>query len=303
MTAKPIAMLRTARQLARDSLSSYSRHSGRMLASAVAFSALLSIAPLLFIALGIASIAVGSQLGVDSVHQDLTHWIGSAGADTIMSLLEHASERSRSVTANVGGGIVLVYASTRPFSQMKRALNHIWDVHAKSGTGWKGKVGKQLRKRGLSLMLVVFVGVLIIGSVGIKTVIVAADHQIGDSHRLFRVGESLVSLATTTVMFAALFKILPDAKLHWHDAWRGALVTSVLFSIGTTIIGLYLGHRALGAKYGPGGSLVLLLLWVHYSAQVFFLGASVTGELARRRGHPIEPDENGVRIMLGDSAI
>jgi membrane protein len=149
-------------------------------------------------------------------------------------------------------------------------------------------------------MLVVFVGVLIIASVGVKTVIAAGAHQIGDSHAIFRAGETLVSLATTTVMFAALFKILPDARLHWHDAWRGALVTSVLFSIGTTIIGLYLGHKTLGTKYGPGGSLVLLLLWVHYSAQVFFIGASVTGELARRRGHPIEPDDNAVRITLAE---
>jgi membrane protein len=293
-------MLRAARELAGDSFRSYSRHSGRMLASAVAFSALLSIAPLLFIALGIASMAVGTQLGIASVRQDLTHWIGPAGADEIMSLLEHASEHSRSLLANIGGGIVLVYASTRLFSQMKRALNHIWDVHAKSGSGWKGKVWKQIRKRGLSLMLVVFVGVLIVTSVGVKALIAVSAHQIGDSRSLLRLGESLVSVATTTVMFAALFKILPDAKLHWRDAWRGALVTSVLFSIGTTIIGLYLGHKALGTKYGPGGSLVLLLLWVHYSAQVFFLGASVTGELARRRGHPIEPDENGVRITLAE---
>jgi membrane protein len=108
----------------------------------------------------------------------------------------------------------------------------------------------------------------------------------------------LVSLATTTLMFAALFKTLPDAKLAWRDAWRGALVTSVLFAIGTTIIGLYLGHKTLTVLYGPGGSLVLLLLWVQYSAQVFFLGAAVTGELARRRGYPIQPDDHGVRIVI-----
>jgi membrane protein len=108
----------------------------------------------------------------------------------------------------------------------------------------------------------------------------------------------VISLATTTLMFAMLFKVLPDARLHWRDAWRGALVTSVLFSIGTTIIGLYLGHKTLDVLYGPGGSLVLLLLWVHYSAQVFFLGAAVTGELAKRRGHAIEPDERGMRIVI-----
>jgi len=136
--------------------------------------------------------------------------------------------------------------------------------------------------------------------VAVKTVLAASTDHFNDhvSAALFSGGEMLVSLATTTLMFAALFKTLPDARLHWRDAWRGALVTSVLFSIGTTLIGLYLGHKTLDAFYGPGGSLVLLLLWVQYSAQVFFLGAAVTGELARRRGHAIEPDDHGVRIVI-----
>jgi len=269
-----------------------------MLASAVAFSALMSIAPLLFIALGLASVAVGDELGRASVHHDLARWIGDDSAQTIMGLLDHAHIQGQTVLKTVLGGIVLVYASTRLFSQMKRALNHMWDVHAKSGRGFGGKVWKQLRKRGLSLLLVLFVGVLIVAAVAVKTVLAASTHRLGDARAVFRGGEMAISLATTTLMFAMLFKVLPDARLQWRDAWRGALVTSVLFSIGTTIIGLYLGHKTLNVMYGPGGSLVLLLLWVHYSAQVFFLGAAVTGELARRRGHAIEPDERGIRIVI-----
>lgn len=291
-------MLSAARSLAGDAFRSYSRHSGRMLASAVAFSALMSIAPLLFIALGLASVAVGDELGRASVHHDLARWIGEDSAQTIMGLLDHAHVHGQTAVKTVLGGVVLAYASTRLFSQMKRALNHMWDVHAKSGKGFGGKVWKQLRKRGLSLLLVLFVGVLIVAAVAVKTVLVASTHRLGESAAIFRGGEMAISLATTTLMFAMLFKVLPDARLQWRDAWRGALVTSVLFSIGTTIIGLYLGHKTLDVLYGPGGSLVLLLLWVHYSAQVFFLGAAVTGELARRRGHAIEPDERGVRIVI-----
>jgi len=291
-------MLSAARSLAGNAFRSYSRHSGRMLASAVAFSALMSIAPLLFIALGLASVAVGDELGRASVRHDLARWIGEDSAQTIMGLLDHAHVQGQTVLKTVLGGIVLVYASTRLFSQMKRALNHMWDVHARSGKGFGGKVWKQLRKRGLALVLVLFVGVLIVAAVAVKTVLVASTHRLGDAGVVFRGGEMVISLATTTLMFAMLFKVLPDARLQWRDAWRGALVTSVLFSIGTTIIGLYLGHKTLDVLYGPGGSLVLLLLWVHYSAQVFFLGAAVTGELARRRGHAIEPDERGVRIVI-----
>lgn len=288
-----------------DSARSYSRHGGRMLASAVAFSALLSIAPLLFIALGFAGVAIGDERGRASVMHDLARWVGQDAAETIFSLLERARERSGTGVASVVGGIVLVYASTRLFSQMKRALNHMWDVHGRSGRGLRGKVLRQLRKRGLALLLVLFVGVLIIAVVVVKTILAASTHVFGDTtaSALVRGGEMIVSLATTTVMFAALFKLLPDARIAWRDAWRGALVTSVLFAIGTTIIGLYLGHKTLDILYGPGGSLVMLLLWVHYSAQVFFFGAAVTGELARRRGSAIEPDDEGVRIVIADTDL
>lgn len=290
------------RELVKGAFSSYSRHSGRMLASAVAFSALLSIAPLLFIALGIASIVVGDDLGRASVQHDLARWIGTESAQTILSLLDHARVTGRSAAASVVGAVVLVYASTRLFSQMKRALNHMWDVHAKSGNDFRAKVIKQARKRGLALLLVVFVGVLIIAVVAVKTMLAVSLHLLpeAEDRALWRAGEMIVSLGTTTLMFAALFKTLPDAKLAWRDAWRGALVTSILFSVGTTVISLYLGHKTLDILYGPGGSLVLLLLWVQYSAQVFFLGASVTGELARRRGSAISPNENGVRVVIAD---
>jgi len=296
-------MLAATRALLADAARSYSRHTGRMLAGAVAFSSLLSIAPLLFIALGVASVAVGDDRGRASVMTDLGRWIGDEGAQTVFSLLANAHQPSRSALATVIGAVVLIYASTRLFSQMKRALNHMWDVHSRSGKGIRGKAWKQIRKRGLALLMVVFLGVVIIGVVLVKTMLAAATHPLGDdaARLVFRCGEMVVSLATTTLMFAAIFKLLPDARLAWHDAWRGALVTAILFSIGTTVIGMYLGHKALDVLYGPGGSLVMLLLWVHYSAQVFFFGAAVTGELARRRGSPIEPDDYGVRIVIMDS--
>jgi membrane protein len=292
-----LAGLRGLRGLIADAARSYSRHGGRMLAGAVAFSSLLSIAPLLYIALGVANMAIGDQRGRASVLRDLGRWIGEEGAQTIFSLLDRASSRDRTGIASVIGGIVLVYASTRLFSQMKRALNHMWDVHARSGKGVRGKVWKQLRKRLFALVIVLFVGVLIIAAVAVKTMMAAALDEV-NLGTLYWIGEWVVSLCTTTLMFAAIFKVLPDACLTWHDALRGALVTSVLFSIGTTLIALYLGHKALDMLYGPGGSVVLLLLFVHYSAQVFFFGAALTGELAKRRGHPIEPNEYGVRITI-----
>jgi len=281
-------VLREFRTLVGDAARAYSRHGGRMLAAAVAFSSLLSIAPLLFIALAIASFAVGDA-GHQSVMDDLSRWIGDDGARTIGALLEH-TEHPAQVT--IAYAAILVYASTRLFSQIKRALNHLWNVQAKSGAGVQGKAWKQIRKRGTALLLVALVGGLVVAVVVVKTLLAASDSAV-----LLWIGESVMSLATTTVMFAVLFKVLPDAVIHWRDALRGAFVTAILFALGTTLISLYLGHKTLDVLYGPGGSIVLLLLWVHYSAQVFFFGAALTGELARRGGRPIVPDEHGIAVV------
>ncbi|HEY4242556.1 MAG TPA: YihY/virulence factor BrkB family protein [Kofleriaceae bacterium] len=292
----------TLRALLRDAARSYSRHSGRMLANSVAFTALLSIAPLLYIALGVAGLAIGTERGRDDVLVNLDRWVGVDGARAIFSLIDRIGARETSGLARILGTLLLLYASTRLFSQIKNALDHMWDVHARSRKGWRNKIWKQLRKRILSLLLVAFVGAQIIAVVTIKAILLASTARLDGSvaHALFRAGEAILSLATTTLTFAALFKVLPDVRLAWRDAWRGALVTAVLFSIGATLVGFYLGHKALDASWGPAASVILVLLWVHYSAQVFFFGAAVTGELAMRRGFPIEPDDNGYRIRLDD---
>jgi membrane protein len=289
-------MLSKASGLLRDALRSYSRHGGRMLAAAVAFSSLLSIAPMLLIALRVAALTVGDDRGRAGVRDDLARWVGEDGAATIFALLDRAVVRDAS--AGVVGAVLLAYGATRLFSQLKRALNQMWGVQARSGGGFRGTAWKQLRKRALSLAMVLFVGGVVVAVVMAKAVLAAATQRLGDAGArvAWRLGETLLSLAATTLLFGAIFKALPDARIAWRDAWRGALVTATLFSAGAALIGLYLGGKAFDAMYGAAGSLVMLLLWVHYSAQVFFFGAAVTGELARRSGRTIAPDENGVRV-------
>jgi len=274
-----------------------------MLAAAVAFSSLLSVAPVLVIALHVAGLAIGEERARAAVLKDLARWIGASGARTLGILLEHAREDRGAGWASLLSGAVLVYASTRLFSQLKRALNHMWDVQARSGAGLRGKAWKQIRKRALAFALVLFVGVIIVGVVVAKTLLVSATAAFGGAAAglPWQVFETAVSLAATTLLFAVVFKVLPDARMAWRDAWQGALVTAGLFSVGALLIGLYLGHKALDSMYGPAGSVVMLLLWVHYSAQVFFLGAALTGELARRRGRPIAPDEYGIQVRVDDA--
>jgi membrane protein len=263
-----------------------------MLASAVAFSALLSIAPILLVALAIASHVVGDDRGRASVMEDLAKWVGEGGAQTIDAMLSRAASTERAGIASVVGFVVLLYASTRLFSTMKRALDQMWDVDPPASVGFTQKLWRQLHKRGLALAYVVLLAILISAAVLAKTAVLHAGERLGGgavTQVVVWIGELAVSVTVMTVMFTILFKVLPDVRLAWHDAWRGALVTAVLFQLGTTLIALYLGHKSLDVLYGPGGGIVLLLLWVHYSAQVFFLGAAITGELARRAGRPIQP--------------
>ncbi len=273
-----------------------------MLAAAVAFSSLLSVAPVLVIALHIAGLATGEARARAALLHDLGEWLGDAGARTLTGLIDGAREKESHAAgwASVTSAIVLAYASTRLFSQLKRALNHMWDVQARSGKGFQGKAWKQLRKRGLAFTMVIFVGVVIIGVTVLKALLASATHRFGGEGPraawAWQCGEALVSLGATALLFAMVFKVMPDATIAWRDAWLGGLVTSALFSVGAVLIGLYLGHKALDAMYGPAGAVVMLLLWVHYSAQVFFLGAALTGEIARRRGRTIVPDEYGIRI-------
>jgi membrane protein len=196
---------------------------------------------------------------------------------------------------------VLAYASTRLFSQLKRALDQMWDIETRSGEGLRGKAWKQLRKRALAFVMVLFVGVMIVLLVALKAVLAAATTAIGGplAGAAWQMGEIVLSLATTTLLFAMVFKVMPDAHLAWRDAWAGAFVTAVLFSIGAVLIGLYVGHKGLASTYGAAASIVMLLLWVHYSAQVFFVGAAFTAVLAEKRGRPISPTENAIRAGTG----
>lgn len=286
-----MTMLADARAIARETLRSFSRHGGRMLAAAVAFSSLLSVAPLLVIALQVAGLATSQAAARAALAQDLTRWIGEDGARTVALLLDRV-QSTHAGRASAASALILAYASTRLFSQLKRALDHMWDVQPRSGEGFRGKAWKQLRKRALAFAMVLLVGVVLVALVLAKALLAAAAETIGGPFAgvAWRIGELALSLATTTALFAMVFKVMPDARLAWRDAWVGALVTALLFTLGAALIGIYLGHKALAATYGAAASIVMLLLWVHYSAQVFFVGAAFTAVFAARRGRPIEPN-------------
>lgn len=193
------------------------------------------------------------------------------------------------------GIVTLIIGATGVFAQLQYSLNRIWDVQAKPGAG----IWEWIRKRFLSLGMVVGIAFVLLVSLVISAVLSAVlGHFSGDAGQtvLWRTVELAVSVIVSFLLFAIMFKVLPDVKIRWRDVMLGTLITAVLFAIGKYLIGLYIGKSGTESAFGAAGSLMVMLLWVYYSALILFLGAELTQTLARSRGRQIEPSEHAVPI-------
>lgn len=277
----------TLRAVVRESLRLWSHGGARFLSGAVAFYALLSVVPVFMIAIQIAGLATSEDQARRALLDNLTRWVGPSGTSTLALMLTSATRaaRHRPWTLEV---VVLVYASTRLFTQLQRALHMLWGIPLESPEELKHKVLSVLRRRGIAIMLVAMVGLLLVAMVLWNGFIAWAGHLLGGHPGVWSAASAGFSFLVTVLLFTAIFKVLPEARVSARDAALGAVVTAVLFTLGATLVGLYIGHKATESFFGAASSLVMLLLWVNYSAQVFFLGASFTGVHARLRGDGIE---------------
>jgi membrane protein len=209
--------------------------------------------------------------------------VGRQGGAVIQNLLLDSSRTASGIVWAVVGVFMLLFGASGVFGELRDSLNLVWGVKA-TGGGLRGMV----RYRFVSFAMVVGIGFLLIVSLLVSTAIAAAgkffEHFLPAPEALLHVGSTLISFLAVTVLFALLYKVVPDVHIEWQDVWIGAAVTSLLFSIGKFLIGLYLGKASVGSAYGAAGSLVVFLVWVYYSAQIFFLGAQFTHIFAERRG-------------------
>ncbi|HEX7664941.1 MAG TPA: YihY/virulence factor BrkB family protein [Polyangiaceae bacterium] len=272
----------------------FSDHGGRLLSGAIAFYALLSIVPMCVIALRVAGLATNEAAARAALLGDLSHWVGDAGAKTVGSMLDAAEHGGAGQSASVTSVVVLVYAATRLFTQLKRALDVLWDLPKPSAVGLKEKAFRELRKRGAAFLVVAFVGLLLTGLVALKIGLAAAENALDPTLTaswIWRTLETAASFVTCALLFALVFWVLPNGKIAARDLFVGAFATAALFSLGATLVSMYVARKGAHSVYGAATSLVLLLLWVHYSAQVFFLGAAFTAVRAKAQGRPIVPRE------------
>src|SRR5919109_915240 len=255
------------------------------LAASLAFYTALSLAPLILLIVGLVGFVLGRQQVASQLAAQLESLMGPAGRELVYSILATSSPEGGTWAAVVGL-ITLVIGATAVFGELQATMNLIWEVQpAPTGGVWAG-IWAWLRQRIFSLAIVFALAFLLLVSLVISAVLAGAAtlFQGPEQALLSRVLELAVSLLVLTIVFALLFTYVPDAEIRWRDVWLGGLITAALFTLGKTAIGYYLGQASVGSAYGAAGSLVVLLVWVYYSALIMFFGAEFTHAWATRQG-------------------
>jgi membrane protein len=255
------------------------------LAASLAYYTALSLAPLVLLIVGVVGLVLERQQVANQLAAQLEGLMGTAGRELITSILAATSPQG-SALATVIGLVTLFIGATAVFGELQATMNLIWEVQpAPTGGVWAG-IWAWLRQRIFSLSIVFALAFLLLVSLVISAALAgaAALFQGPEQAILSRLLELAVSLLVLTFVFALLYKYVPDAEIGWRDVWLGGLITAVLFTLGKTAIGVYLGRASVGSAYGAAGSMVVLLVWVYYSALIMFFGAEFTHAWTTRQG-------------------
>jgi membrane protein len=257
------------------------------LGAALAFYTMLSLAPLLVVVTAVAGAVFGEKAAQGQLVDEMRSLLGDKGAEVVQTLLANAhQEPGTGVLATVLGLGMLLFGATGVFAEVQDSLNTLWGVQPKPGLG----VWQAIRDRFLSFSAVVGVGFLLLASLTVSTALSALGRYLaglGPWLALMSVGHVVVSVAVLTLLFAMLFKLLPDVCLGWRDVWVGAGLTALLFTLGKYLIGLYLGSSTTASAYGASASFAVFLIWVYYSAQIFFFGAVFIKVWAKHHGRRV----------------
>jgi membrane protein len=288
--------MRRIQLLVKDTLRNYQAHRPFEVSAALSYYTLLSLAPLVLVTVSLAGLVFGRDAVANQIVGEMRGLVGDAGAEVASTVLRNAGDPAQGkISLIVGLGMLLVGATT-VFVELQDALNRIWEVEARPK---KSAIWGFVRGRLLSMALVLGIGFLLLVSLVISAALSAlgewASASLGAVPMLLNAINATVSLAVTTLLFAMIFRVLPDAKIAWRHVWFGAFMTSLCFTIGKQLIGLYLGRASVGSAYGAAGSLVVMLVWVYYAALIVLFGAELTRARARREQARVEPAEHAVR--------
>jgi membrane protein len=276
-------MFATSWKMLKDTALAFINDEALSRGAAISFYTVTSIAPVLLIVIAIAGLAFGQEAAQNAIIAQLSGLMGHQTAEILQTAVASASKTSSGVVATIVGLITLIVTASGVFGEMQTALNAIWKTKPKGTT-----VSRLIRARAASLGLVAAMGFLLMVSLVVSTGVTAFGNYLDSILPFGKVISSglsfVVSLALISFLFAAIYKVLPDRSLEWRDVVIGAIVTGLLFSVGKSLISWYIGSSAVASSFGAAGALIVLLLWVYYSAQIFLLGAEFTKIYANRHG-------------------
>jgi membrane protein len=269
--------------IAKETASDWNDDGASRLAASLAFYTLLSLAPLLIIVVAIAGMALGPEAARGQVATELGTLVGPRSP-------------TGGAIGTIVGAVVLFVGASGVFGELQYALNHIWEVKAKPGRGIWGEV----KDRFFSFSMVLGVAFLLLVSLVLSALLSVLGRTFSSAlpggELLWQALNFGFSFCMITALFALIFKYVPDVQIRWSDVWVGAAMTALLFTIGKSLLGVYLGKASFNSSYGAAGSLVVLVVWVYYSAQILFLGAEFTQVQARHRGRLLKPTAKAVAL-------
>jgi membrane protein len=266
--------------------------------AALAYYSVFSMAPVLLIAIGIAGLVFGEQAARGEVLGQVRVGGGDQTADAIEGILAHAGQEKGGGWAAVIGFVILSFGASGVFVELQDALNTIWKVMPRPGR----PVWEIVRERLLSFTVILGTGFLLLVSLVVSAALAALGgvltpiNSLPGGAGIWQLLNFALSFGVITLLFAMIYKVLPDAEIAWRDVWIGAVITALLFTAGKYAIGLYLGHSTLTSAFGAAGSVILILSWVYYSSLILLFGAEFTRVYARHHGSPLRPSRNAVRI-------
>ena len=265
--------------------------------AALAYTTIFSFGPLLIVIIFLCSIFFGQEATQGKIYSQMQQFVGQDAALQLQTIIQNASISNKGSFAAVIGIVTLLFGATAVFAEIQDSINTIWGLKAKPKKG----LWKIIRNRFLSFSVVVSLGFLLLVSLAISTILEGLSDQLKARFPnvtvvVFYILNLIISFIVITSLFAVIFKVLPDAKTKWKDIFPGALASGILFMVGKFAISFYIGKSNVGSTYGAAGSLVVLLLWVYYSAIILYLGAEFAKTWASYKGSSIRPNDYAIAI-------
>jgi membrane protein len=288
----------------RSAIDTFISRGSMMLSAALAFYILFSLPPILIIIISIAGALLGEEYVRTTLFDELEGVFGAETAGMIQNMLESFQQDETGWAGTALWIGIMIFTATTFFVTMQEALNKLWDVRANPASAIKGLIRDRIMSFGLILSIAFLLLVSFVINTGLVMLSNFLQQQFPDSAVVFMTMVGVVlTVGISTVLFALIFRYLPDTIIRWKDVWLGAFVTAVLFELGRFLIGLYIGESDIASAYGAAGSVVILLIWVQYSSLILFFGAAITKQFTVELGGYILPQEHAVRVAVSENQL